>query len=333
MKREVLALWRTFVLVAFVPALAFSLAACEPDNDEGGDTAASGVVPEVSVPNGYVNYFIEDLSFSRAAGEAKVAFQINVGWTMVVAGSPSWCSVEPASGDAGLHKVVVRVADNDTNEPRSAKIHLMSGSSKVAEIAVIQEEGTKYEAVDLGLSVKWASCNVGANSPEEYGGYYAWGETEEKTYYSWSTYKWCNGSYNNLTKYCTGSSSGTVDNRTTLEPEDDVAHVKWGGNWRMPTRDEQEELCTKCNWAWTTMNGVKGYQVTGPNGNSIFLPAASHRIGTDVDGRGSYGSYWSATLYENSRFAYIISFYDGYYNSYCFYYRYYGQVVRPVSEE
>ena len=332
MKREVLALWRMFVLAAFVPALAFSLAACEPDNDEGGDTAASGVVPEVSVPNGYVNYFIEDLSFSRAVGEAKVAFQINVGWTMEVAGSPSWCSVEPASGDAGLHKVVVRVADNDTNEPRSAKIHLMSGSSKVAEIAVIQEEGTKYKAVDLGLSVKWASCNVGAESPEEYGGYYAWGETEEKTDYSWSTYKWCNGSYTTLTKYCTSSSYGTVDNKTTLDPEDDVAHVQWGGNWRMPTKAEQDELRTKCNWEWTTMNGVKGYQVTGPNGNSIFLPAAGYRLGTGVYDRGSFGGYWSATFYENySSSAFYLYFRSGG-HEWDSYGRGYGHTVRPVTE-
>ena len=189
-----------------------------------------------------------------------------------------------------------------------------------------------YEYVDLGLSVKWATCNVGASKPEEYGGYYAWGETEEKENNSWNTYKWCNGSSNTLTKYCTGSSYGTVDKKTTLAPEDDVAHVKWGGNWRMPTRAEQDELREKCRWNWDTVNGVKGYKVTGPNGNSIFLPAAGYRNGTGVNSRGSYGDYWSSSLYSyDSDDAYNLGFRSGSYvwdnDS-----RYHGRSVRPVSE-
>ena len=190
---------------------------------------------------------------------------------------------------------------------------------------------TDARAVDLGLSVKWASCNVGAESPEEYGGYYAWGETEEKTNYSWSTYKWCNGSYDSQTKYCTSSSYGTVDNKTTLDPEDDVAHVKWGGNWRMPTCAEQDELRDSCTWTWTTVNGVNGYRVTGPNGNSIFLPAAGYRYGEDVDGRGSHCNFWSATLIEfYSDDACCLAFSDdgGYGRSN----RGLGHSVRPVTE-
>ena len=151
------------------------------------------------------------------------------------------------------------------------------------------------EAVDLGLSVKWATFNVGATSPEEYGGYYAWGETEEKEDYSWETYKWCNGSYDTMTKYCTNSSYGTVDNKTVLDLEDDVAHVKWGGDWRMPTTDEQDELRNNCTWEWTALNGVNGYRVTGPNGNSIFLPAAGYRYRTAVGSRGYYCLYWSGS--------------------------------------
>ena len=152
-------------------------------------------------------------------------------------------------------------------------------------------------AVDLGLSVKWASCNVGATQPWEYGGYYAWGETEEKNYYYWSTYKYCNGTSISMTKYCTSSSDGTKDNKTTLEPADDVAHVKWGGNWRMPTRAELNELCNNCIWTWTTLNGVNGYRVTGPNGNSIFLPAAGYRY-AKVNNLGS-GCYWSSSLHSS----------------------------------
>ena len=193
-----------------------------------------------------------------------------------------------------------------------------------------------HEYVDLGLpsGIKWATCNVGATSPEEYGGYYAWGETEEKSNYDcdWSTYKWCNGSYDCMTKYCTDGSYGTVDNKTVLDPEDDVAHIKWGGSWRMPTKAEQDELRDNCTWTWTTQNGVDGYKVTGPNGNSIFLPAAGFRYGTEVFDRGSYGDYWSSSLISNySSSAYDLNFYSG---NYDWYYsgRCRGRSVRPVSE-
>ena len=191
-----------------------------------------------------------------------------------------------------------------------------------------------HEYVDLGLpsGLKWATCNVGASSPEDYGGYYAWGETEEKSNYEWSTYKWCNGSQSTLTKYCTNSSYGTVDNKTVLDPQDDVAHVKWGGTWRMPTTAEFEELCDNCTWTWTTQNGVNGYKVTGPNGNSIFLPAAGYRSGTKAYYRGGYGYNWSSSLTGfSSSWAVHLYFYSGYHKWYynC---RYYGQSVRPVSE-
>ena len=211
-----------------------------------------------------------------------------------------------------------------------------------ANVALIAKFNTKPDtdsrAIDLGLpsGIKWASCNVGATEPEEYGGYYAWGETEEKNEYSWSTYKYCNGSETSMTKYCTDSDHGTVDNKTTLEPGDDVATVKWGGSWRMPTRAEQDELRDNCTWTWTTLNGVNGYRVTGPNGNSIFLPAAGYRFGTEVDDRGSSGYYWSSTLRSD---------YGSYYSSYACYldfdsringwdgnYRYNGRTVRPVCE-
>ncbi len=203
----------------------------------------------------------------------------------------------------------------------------------VAPIApVVPPADTPYEAIDLGLSVKWAAHNVGASKPEEYGGYYAWGETAEKSNYDWSTYKWCNGSYDSMTKYCTNSSYGTVDNKTVLEPEDDVAHVKWGGSWRMPTRAEQDELRNSCTWQWTSVNGVNGYKVTGPNGNSIFLPAAGYRNGTDVRLRGSYGNYWSSLL----RSVYSYGAYRLNFNDYTYDLnhpnRYYGLSVRPVCK-
>ena len=189
------------------------------------------------------------------------------------------------------------------------------------------------EAIDLGLSVKWASCNVGATAPEEYGGYYAWGETEEKSYYDWSTYKYCNGSYYSMTKYCTDIYYGTVDNKTTLEPGDDVAHVKWGGSWRMPTLDELTELFNECTWEWTSLNGVNGYCVTGPNGNSIFLPAASCRDGSEVSHKGYHGGYWSSSLgsYESYHACYLdfLSISGCYWGIYG---RHQGRSVRPVYE-
>ncbi len=192
---------------------------------------------------------------------------------------------------------------------------------------------TDSRAVDLGLpsGLKWASCNVGATAPEEYGGYYAWGETEEKSDYDWDTYKYCNGTYTSMTKYCTSSSYGTVDNKTTLEPNDDVATVKWGGSWRMPTKAEQDELRNNCTWTWTTLNGVNGYRVTGPNGNSIFLPAAGYRDGSEVYSQGSYGYYWSSSLNSSySYYAYYLYFYSIYYGWDYYYYRCYGLTVRPV---
>lgn len=153
------------------------------------------------------------------------------------------------------------------------------------------------EAIDLGLSVMWASHNVGATRPEDYGQYYAWGETETKDTYGWNTYKWCNGSYSTLTKYNTNSNCGSVDNKTILELEDDVAHSVFGSAWRMPTEEEFKELTDNCTSEWTTQNGVAGYRFTSKkNGHSIFLPAAGNS-GYQED---PYGWYWSSTLNENS---------------------------------
>ena len=158
--------------------------------------------------------------------------------------------------------------------------------------------GNPSEYVDLGLSVKWATCNVGASKPEEYGDYFAWGENHPKSTYNWSTYKWCDGSETTLTKYNSNSSNGIVDNKRTLELDDDAARVNWGGSWRIPTSQELEELRTECTWILTTQNGVKGYNVTSKNnGNSIFLPAAGYHDHGDIDYAGTYFYCWSNSLY------------------------------------
>lgn len=170
----------------------------------------------------------------------------------------------------------------------------------VDSIIVETEYAGAGEAVDLGLpsGTLWADRNIGADSPEGYGDYFAWGETSPKSVYNWSTYKYCKGSSSTMTKYCTNSSLGTVDNKTVLEPADDAATANWGDRWRMPTHEEQKELIEKCTWTWTTSNGVNGYKVVGPNGNSIFLPAAGCRRVSSVPSTGSSGYYWSASLRE-----------------------------------
>lgn len=168
------------------------------------------------------------------------------------------------------------------------------------------------EIVDLGLSVKWASFNLGATQPEEYGDYFAWGETEPKSDYSWATYKWCNGSKYNLTKYNTISLYGAVDNISTLTPEDDAVTSHLGDYWRTPTQKEWEELLNpdNCVWEWTTLNGNYGSKVTskkdGCAGNWIFIPAAGHYNGTGLNFTGVQGYYWSSTLDSNPSYAHVV---------------------------
>ena len=209
-----------------------------------------------------------------------------------------------------------------------------------ATIMAIANDGSGVKAicdvnvtvwVDLGLSVKWATRNIGANSPEDYGDYFAWGETTSKGTYNWSTYNWCKGSEYTMTKYCTSSDYGTVDNKSVLDPEDDAAHVNWGGTWRMPTDDELKELKTKCTLTMTIQNGVDGCLVTGPNGNSIFLPVAGYRYYGSLYHAGSYGHYWSSSLYaDNPTYGWDLYFYSSinFYVDYGF--RYSGRSVRAV---
>ena len=169
-------------------------------------------------------------------------------------------------------------------------------------------------AIDLGLpsGTKWCCCNVGASTPEGYGGYYAWGETSEKSMYDWNTYKWCNGSYSSITKYCTDSYYGNVDGKTVLDLSDDVAHVRMGGSWHMPSTEQQRELINNCTQTWTQQNGVNGILVTGKNGGQIFLPAAGYRWGDYLYDAGSYGDYWSSSLSPGGDYyAYYLYFDSG----------------------
>lgn len=196
------------------------------------------------------------------------------------------------------------------------------------------EDKLKYNGhdyVDLGLSVKWATCNVGASKPEEYGDYFAWGEVTPKTTYAWSNYKWCRDRYDTQVKYCFDSKYGMIDYRVRLELADDAARANWGGYWRIPTTSEITELLEKCTWKKTNQNGVDGYKVTShSNGKSIFFPLAGYRSGSSLYGAGSLGHYWSSSLcIHNSSYACGLYFHsrrvDDMYND-----RYEGRSVRPV---
>ena len=190
-----------------------------------------------------------------------------------------------------------------------------------------------YEYVDLGLSVKWATHNIGTTKPEECGDYFAWGEVETKDWYDWDTYIWSGGGEYEMKKYCTDNlytcNWGVPDYIKKLKKEDDVAHIKWGGDWRIPTANECKELIKKCNWSWTYQNGIAGYMVSSKkNGNSLFLPVTGY-MESSVKWE-SAGFYWSSTLYKE-----IPSLANGllFDNNELFVdgvYRYRGFAIRPV---
>ena len=159
-------------------------------------------------------------------------------------------------------------------------------------------------AVDLGLpsGTLWADRNVGADSPEDYGDHFAWGETEPKTTYDWSTYKWCNGAFDNLTKYCTNEDygyNGYADNKITLEPSDDAATANYREKWSMPTRAQIDELRSYCTWTWGKQKDTWGYNITGINGNSIFLPATGYCYPNSLNGVDQEGNYWTCSLFKD----------------------------------
>ncbi len=239
-----------------------------------------------------------------------------------------------------------------------------SGSNSGVTYPVFKS-GTEngHDYVDLGLTsgTKWATANVGASKPQDYGNYYAWGEVTTKSTYSESTYKYFkDGDYHKITKYCSDSeygNNGFTDSKTTLDLSDDAAYVNWGGKWRMPTKAQQDELRNQCYWVWTESynnSNVKGYIVYKAKTSSdkgviiyedetpsssyklsdahIFLPAAGDRGDDGLRRAGSDGIYWSSSLYtDDSRLAWGVIFYSDYYDDY---YncgpRYYGLSVRAV---
>ena len=249
----------------------------------------------------------------------------------------------------GESTVSFKITENNSWAKRTESIEIKYGDLPSNVFNITQNGNPELipdGTVDLGLSVLWASCNLGesglVSSPEEYGAYYAWGETETKDNYSWSTYKFGNSSSGPFSKYNTKSLYGTVDNKTVLETGpngDDVASKKLGGKWRMPTDEEWTALRTNCTWTWTSNynnTGIAGRivksNVSGHTDKSIFLPAAGYRNVTGLYNAGSRGYYWSSSLYTVSPYyawdVYFNSDNVGGYNNY----RYNGLSVRPVSE-
>lgn len=212
----------------------------------------------------------------------------------------------------------------------------LDGDNKItqADIDAVTDGFMKQEvpnskyAVDLGLSVKWAMMNVGAANPEDYGGYYAWAETNEKDSYSWDNYKYSNATGDEFSKYCMSSYYGTVDDLSTVEPMDDAARVNMGKYWRMPTKTEMDELVERCTWTEERLNGVDGYRVTGPNGKSIFLPFGGQKSGDSHYNRGGTGFYWVSTLSSTDAVP-ALYMYDGK-TGYMNYMRKFGMSIRPV---
>ena len=194
----------------------------------------------------------------------------------------------------------------------------------------------QHEYVDLGLpsGTLWASCNVGADNPWEYGDYFAWGETTTKSDYLWDNYKYADGAEDKLTKYCNKlkyGNKGFTDGKTKLERSDNAATANWGSDWCMPTLEQIEELVYKCTWTLTTDHGINGYKATGTNGKSIFLPAAGCHLGTSLSSDGVLGFYWSSSLGTDcpNRGCYLF-FYSGVVTPVNWGYRHCGFSVRAV---
>ena len=250
---------------------------------------------------------------------------------------------------AAINALVDQVKDGDTDAASALAQIIQKLEELKGSIGGGGTTPSPVEYVDLGLpsGLKWAKCNLGASKPSEWGDHYAWGETAPKAKYNynWRTYKWMRAGksgWKYITKYTIADgktegiwydSSGAIigDNKTVLVAADDAATANLGSPWRMPTADEIKELLDKCTWTRTTQDGVNGYQVDGPNGNAIFLPAAGWRKDSGLEYDGSQGYYWSSSLYGTS-YTYIacaifmnsIEYYRGS-NS-----RYYGCPVRPV---
>lgn len=204
-------------------------------------------------------------------------------------------------------------------------VHKVNGGESKSSIS--KSNNAQKERVDLGLSsgILWATCNIGASSPSEIGDYFAWGEKEPKDAYGWDTYKLCRGSYNSIFKYT------ETDRKKVLDSQDDVAKSVLGGEWRIPTKEDMEELVEECEWKWTSLNGQLGWKVIGSNNNYIFLPASGAASSYRIAGVNELGRYWTATRDDSNYSAYNLRFKDGTDTIVVVDdTRFYGRTIRPV---
>ena len=194
-------------------------------------------------------------------------------------------------------------------EQNCLRVWLMLCTMMLVNKVSIAQSQNGHEYVDLGLpsGTLWATCNVGATKPEEYGDYFAWGETVPKDEYSWKTYKWEEYVVNNdgtykvvIKKYNNNNMYGNTDNKSELDLDDDAAYANWGNNWRMPSIEQIRELRNYCDWEWIQLNGVYGNKYIGPNKNYVFLPAAGH-YGSVLEDANILGLYWSRTIGDDPR--------------------------------
>lgn len=267
----------------------------------------------------------EEIKVGESAARETFTIMSEDDWT--ISTSDTWVTVSNTFG-SGINTITVTISQNSTISERIGKIIVKGLNSNVEKtIAIIQLKTNSHEYVDLGLpsGLLWATCNVGASKPEDFGDYFAWGATEPQKEYNeantpYQTYNAADYIKEKYTKYLGSTTSDYKDSsakdsdalKTVLDPEDDAAHVNWGGSWRMPTSAELEELIdnNNCTWTWTTQNGVKGYKVTSlKNRKSLFLPVTGYRSDSMLCLDGTHGCYWSSSLMSNYPwFAYYLGF-------------------------
>ena len=267
---------------------------------------------------------------SKTLEAADKMVTLNFASAKTISSSETFYIAVPANA---AHNFIIKVTGNSKTKAMATK----AASGINVERNTIYSITFSENAIQLWADGPYfATCNLGATNPGDYGNYYAWGETTTKSTYNWSTYTLCSGSETTMTKYCTNSSYGTVDNKTVLESGDDAATANWGNNWRMPTGDELvngTNCLYKMSSTWTAQNSHNGRQFTGSNGNSIFLPATGYYHDSALDGQNEYCYYWSSSLnLSNTRQAYRLNF-DNESVTIGGLSRYHGFPIRPVLSE
>ncbi|MGM9818910.1 MAG: hypothetical protein ACI30B_08040 [Paludibacteraceae bacterium] len=262
-------------LIAVFTAMSLTLVSCKKDKNEE---------PQAPAPNPVVTYTLTALSNDEEMGTVTGGGTYEEGTEVTLTATPN-CGF-----------IFLEWIDGNTDNPRKLSVTSDLEITAIFDYVVSGIDGNNHEYVDLGLpsGLKWATCNVGAITPEGYGNYYAWGEIATKETYEWSNYSDTSDGGSTFIKY-------TTDTKTVLDLEDDAANVNWGGKWRMPTKDEWQELIDNCTWTWTMYNGKFGYRVTSKtNGYSIFLIAAGTYLNTVLVGNNVYGAYWTSSLNTNN---------------------------------